>query len=375
MTVQKDTSGLYRLIDRLYSDRRLEPDGYRALLVCDDHKVAGRLHEAAREETLKRFGTGIYIRGLIEFSSICRNDCLYCGIRRSNRKAERYCLSKEDILECCRHGYRLGFRTFVLQGGELPDTSDMLIEDICSAITSEFPDCALTLSLGERREETYVRLFKAGATRYLLRHETRNPVHYSLLHPKEMSLKHRLHCLDVLKRTGYQTGTGIMVGSPFQTYDNIVEDILYIGDLKPEMIGIGPFIPHKDTPFRDYRTGLVDSLPADIVGLTARLISIFRLMLPDALIPATTALATIAPGDKDGMTPGGRETGILAGANVVMPNLSPAGVRGKYLLYDNKICTGNEAAENLAALRRCMAAIGYEVAVDRGDYRSFQRGL
>ena len=368
MTAQKDTSGLYRLIDRLYSDRRLEPDGYRALLVCDDHKVAGRLHEAAREETLKRFGTGIYIRGLIEFSSICRNDCLYCGIRKSNRKAERYCLSKEDILECCRHGYRLGFRTFVLQGGELPDTSDMLIEDICSAITSEFPDCALTLSLGERREETYVRLFKAGATRYLLRHETRNPVHYSLLHPKEMSLKHRLHCLDVLKRTGYQTGTGIMVGSPFQTYDNIVEDILYIGDLKPEMIGIGPFIPHKDTPFRDYRTGLVDSLPADIVGLTARLISIFRLMLPDALIPATTALATIAPGDKDGMTPGGRETGILAGANVVMPNLSPSRVRHGYSLYDGKASSGAEAAEGIGELERRLEKIGRHIEISRGDF-------
>lgn len=352
-------------IDRLRRYRKLRPEEYRALLVCDNPETVRELHEAAREQTLSVFGNRIYIRGLIEFSNICRNDCLYCGIRRSNRRIGRYTLSRDEILECCRKGYAAGFRTFVLQGGELPDQSDMLIEDICSAIHSEFPDCAITLSVGERREESYRRFFEAGATRYLLRHETRNPDHYASLHPASMSLEHRLHCLEVLKDIGYQTGTGLMTGSPYQTYDNIVEDILFIGDFRPEMIGLGPFIPHKDTPFRKYGTGRIDNLPADIIGLTLKLISIFRLMLPEALIPATTALATAGSN--------GRESGILAGANVVMPNLSPPGVRGSYSLYDNKASTGEESAEGLPDLEASLGRIGYEIAVDRGDHPSWRR--
>lgn len=361
--------GMERLITKLRNERRLEAEEYRALLVCDDGEVSRKLQEAARETALARFGNRIYIRGLIEITNICRNDCLYCGIRKSNRKTERYALDKAEILECCHTGYGLGFRTFVLQGGEMPEQSDRMIEDVCKAIHAEFPDCAITLSLGERRTESYERFFKAGATRYLLRHETHNPEHYSLLHPAEMSLEHRLQCLDTLKGIGYQTGTGIMVGSPFQTFDNIVEDIMYISDFRPEMIGIGPFIPHKDTPFAGYGTGLVDSLQVDIIGLTLKLISIFRMIFPDALIPATTALATLAP---DTALPGGRELGILSGANVVMPNLSPAGVRHRYSLYDNKASTGAEAAEGLAQLEASLGRIGYRITVDRGDFSSYK---
>lgn len=350
------------LIVKLSEDKRLEPEEYMRLLVCDDKNTIDYLHNTARETACRVFGKRIYVRGLIEFTNICRNDCLYCGIRKSNRKIERYSLSREEILACCRLGYGLGFRTFVLQGGELPDMSDVLIENICSDIHSEFPDCAITLSLGERRDESYRRFFKAGATRYLLRHETASPEHYARLHPETMSLEHRMHCLDVLKETGYQTGTGIMVGSPYQTYDNIVEDIMFIGRFRPEMIGIGPFIPHKDTPFGRYGSGPMDNLPADILDITLRLISILRLMLPDALIPATTALATISPE--------GRMLGILAGANVVMPNLSPPSVRKRYSLYDNKAATGAEAAEGMNELSASLATIGYRPVVDKGDWRA-----
>ena len=354
------------LVRKLSEKRSLEAGEYRSLLVCDDDEVIGELHEAARAVARERFGDSIRIRGLLEFTNICRNDCLYCGIRRSNRKIARYTLSKDEVLECCARGYGAGFRTFVLQGGELPDQSDRLIEDICASIRKSFPDCAVTLSLGERQDESYERFFRAGATRYLLRHETRNPDHYAMLHPPGMSLGHRLHCLDRLKEIGYQTGTGFMVGSPFQTYDNIVEDILFIGGFRPEMIGIGPFIPHRNTPLGKYRTGVVDHFPTNVVSLTLKLISIFRLMLPDSLIPATTALATLAPGGPD--QPGGREMGILAGANVVMPNISPPGVRESYSLYDGKAASGAESGEGLEILEERLSRIGYRISTDRGDW-------
>lgn len=307
----------------------------------------------------ERYGKTVFIRGLIEFTNYCGNDCYYCGIRKSNGCASRYRLTKEEILECCREGYELGFRTFVLQGGEDPWFTDERIVELVSAIKGEFPDCAVTLSIGEKEESSYRAFRQAGADRYLLRHETADPAHYRMLHPEQLSLRHRMDCLRTLKRLGFQTGAGFMVGSPGQTADTLAADMAFLQELQPEMVGIGPFLPHRDTPFRDRQAGSV--------SLTLYLLSLVRILLPDVLLPATTALGTAAAD--------GREAGILAGANVVMPNLSPAGVRGKYLLYDNKICTGNEAAENLAALRRCMAAIGYEVAVDRGDYRSFQRGL
>lgn len=367
------------IVSRLSRERELGEEEYRALLVCRNEEALAMLHEAARETAVRSFGRKIYIRGLIEFTNICRNDCYYCGIRKSNALVARYCLSKEEILGCCREGHRLGFRTFVLQGGELPDSADGMIEEVCRAIRSEFPDCAITLSIGERREESYRRFFAAGASRYLLRHETRNPGHYARLHPSSMSLDNRLRCLQHLKETGYQTGTGIMVGSPYQSIDNIVEDILFIQRFRPEMIGLGPFIPHKDTPFgQDKALPLLG--PDRSVDLTLRLISIFRLMDPDALIPATTALASLPIHGLShistegrtcvhkGATISGRELGILAGANVVMPNLSPAGVRGSYSLYDGKASSGSESAEGLAQLRKALEGIGYDVTVDRGDY-------
>lgn len=385
------------LVDRLISERTLSPEEYKVLLMSPELQTITYLHEAAQATSVRRFGNGIFIRGLLEFTNICRNDCLYCGIRRSNRRIARYCLSVEDILNCCRQGYSLGFRTFVLQGGELPDPCDMLIENICSSIHGEFPDCAITLSLGERKEESYFRFFNAGATRYLLRHETRNEEHYSRLHPATMSLGNRLQCLDTLKSIGYQTGTGFMVGSPFQTIDNIVEDIIYIQGFKPEMIGIGPYIPHKDTPLGKSAQSRIptefsssDSKPSSSksgqhqakissggihpVDMTLRLISIFRLMFPDVLIPATTALASVpVPANifnhfKLAPKYSGRELGILSGANVVMPNLSPENVRGTYSIYDNKASAGAESAEGLQLLSTAFKQIGYKIKVDRGDY-------
>lgn len=340
------------MIDKLRRERKLGAEEYKALLLCQDAEVLEYLQRQAQEETLARFGNKIFIRGLIEISNRCRNNCYYCGIRKENRNVARYELTQEEIQACCREGYRLGFRTFVLQGGEAPEVKDGRIAETVAAIRREFPDCAITLSLGERSCEAYERFFQAGANRYLLRHETYNEQHYRKLHPVEMSLAHRLQCLDQLKEIGYQVGTGIMVGSPHQTIDHLVEDIRFIEQFRPEMIGMGPFIPHHDTPF-------ATSPPGDM-ELTLKLLSIFRLMLPAALIPATTALATLAPD--------GRERGILAGANVVMPNLSPPAQRAKYSLYDNKASMGAEAAEGLKRLEEELKKIGNEISKERGDY-------
>lgn len=312
------------------------------------------LRKKAQKKSLENFSNKIYIRGLIELSSCCKNDCLYCGLRRSNINAVRYRLTKEQILSCCKSGYSLGFRTFVLQGGEDGYYTDEVMCDIVSNIKSLYPDCAVTLSLGERTEESYKQLFDAGADRYLLRHETANEEHYKKLHPPEMSLKNRKKCLYTLKKIGYQTGAGFMVGSPYQTYETLADDLLFLKDLNPQMCGIGPFIPHKDTPFANEESGSV--------RLTLVLLSLVRLMLPKVLLPATTALGTA-----DGL---GREKGVLHGANVVMPNLSPTEHRADYSLYDNKICTGDEAAECIKCLSNRMKSIGYKIVTDRGDYNN-----
>lgn len=311
------------------------------------------LRQKAQKTAQKHFGNKIFVRGLIEFSSFCKNDCLYCGIRRSNKNAVRYRLTKEQIMQCCRQGYELGFRTFVLQGGEDGWFDDDKMCDIVKAIHNEFEDCAITLSLGERSFDSYKRLFECGADRYLLRHETADEEHYGKLHPKEMSLKNRKNCLYNLKKIGYQTGAGFMVGSPYQTTQTLVEDLMFLQDLKPQMCGIGPFIHHNDTPFARESNGSVRQC--------LLLLSIIRLMHPNILLPATTALGTA---DKFG-----REKGILHGANVVMPNLSPIAHRKDYSLYDSKICTGDEAAECIKCLSGRMKNIGYELTVDRGDYK------
>lgn len=330
----------------------LTSEEFQELILMEEGDDAEYLRACAREVRHAHYGHDIYMRGLIEFTNYCKNDCLYCGIRRSNPHADRYRLTKEQILDCCHSGYELGFRTFVLQGGEDPYFTDDRICDIVASIRKNYADCAITLSIGEKEYESYKRYFDAGADRYLLRHETANEEHYSRLHPPELSGAHRKQCLRNLKEIGYQVGCGFMVGSPYQTVENLVEDLFFIKELDPQMIGIGPFIPQSDTPFAEKGAGTLE--------LTLRMLSILRLMVPKVLLPSTTALGTI--------NPRGRELGILAGANVVMPNLSPTDVRAKYLLYDNKICTGDEAAECRACMQRRMESIGYNVVVSRGDY-------
>ncbi len=339
------------LIAALEEEHSLSVSEYEALLVNRTETAAAVLAQKAVAVRKQIYGTDIYVRGLIEISNYCKNDCLYCGIRRSNPACDRYRLDTGQILACCEEGYRLGFRTFVLQGGEDGFFTDAVLCGLVAAIKESWPDCAVTLSLGERSRESYQRLFDAGADRYLLRHETADPDHYSRLHPREMSYDHRMQCLRDLKEIGYQTGCGFMVGSPFQTAASLAQDLKLIETFQPDMCGIGPFIPHKDTPFRDR--------PAGSLELTCYLLSIIRLIHPQVLLPATTALGTIVPD--------GRERGILAGANVVMPNLSPAAVREKYTLYDNKLCTGTEAAQSRDALAARMRAIGYEIVSQRGD--------
>lgn len=340
------------LVDILLREHHLESEGYWTLLDCNDESVLDYLHHKARQVADETFGKGIFVRGLVELTNVCRNDCYYCGIRKSNATIIRYMLTTKQVIKSCQQGYELGFRTFVLQGGELPRDKAQWLVELVKEIRQRWSDCAITLSLGEWTREVYEALREAGADRYLLRHETHNAEHYAKLHPADMSLNNRLQCLKWLKELGFQVGTGIMVGSPWQTIDNIVEDIEFIEQFKPEMIGLGPFVPQHDTPLGKYANGSAE--------LTCKLYSIFRLMFPHALIPSTTALNTIDTN--------GRTMGIMAGANVVMPNLSPASVRGNYTLYDGKAITNAEAAEGIAQLESQLATIGYHIDWGRGDH-------
>lgn len=341
------------MVDEIKEKQNITQEQLHALLDTDDADIVAYLHAIAKETAQTIYGNHVFIRGLIEFTNYCKNDCFYCGIRRSNCNAKRYRLTKEQIMECCKEGYELGFRTFVLQGGEDAYFSDEKICAIVSEIKKTYPDCALTLSIGEKSKESYQAFFAAGADRYLLRHETAEECHYKKLHPPELSLFNRKRCLFDLKEIGFQVGCGFMVGSPFQTTENLYADLQFIKVLQPHMVGIGPFIPQHDTPFAKEAAGTMEQ--------TLRLLSIIRLIHPRVLLPATTALGTIHPR--------GRELGILSGANVVMPNLSPVSVREKYALYDNKIHTGDEAAECCSCLKKRMEEIGYQVVVDRGDYK------
>lgn len=343
---------LHELIDRLHKEHTLTRGEFITLIKERDEENASYLASLAREEAVKIYGNGVFPRGLVEFTNYCKNNCYYCGIQGSNQHANRYRLSKDEILSACENGYQLGYRSFVLQGGEDPHYSDDVMVPIVSEIRKRYQDCAITLSLGERSKESYQKLYDAGADRYLLRHEAATPELYQKLHPESLSLEHRIQCLWNLKEIGYAVGTGFMVGAPYQTVENLVDDLLFIQKLDPQMVGIGPFVPHHDTNFKDYPSGTVE--------LTTYLTSILRLMNPHLLLPATTALGTIDPR--------GREKGILAGANVVMPNLSPVAVRKDYSLYDNKICTGEEAAECAGCLGRRLASIDYELVFTRGDY-------
>ena len=340
------------IAEKFIKQGQLDQEEYPELLkLYKDQKTIDLLKQEAVRIQKKYFGSKIYTRGLVEFTNYCRNDCYYCGIRRSNTNAVRYRLTKEEILQCCENGHELGFRTFVLQGGEDPWFNDERMVDIIQTIKKNYPDCAITLSIGEKSKESYRKFREAGADRYLLRHETANEDHYRYLHPENLSLSNRKRCLYDLKELGYQIGAGFMVGAPGQTMENLAEDLVFLKELNPHMVGIGPFIPHHDTKFAKEEAGNVE--------LTLFLLSVIRIMLPKVLLPATTALGTLDPR--------GREKGFQTGANVVMPNLSPVKNRKQYELYDNKICTGEEAAECRGCLSRRARSVGYEIVTDRGD--------
>ena len=344
-------STMQTVIDKLAQEHNL-PDGELLQLIISTEADTNQLLAAAADKIRQQYyGKKVYIRGLIEFTNYCKNNCYYCGIRAGNAHAQRYRLSKEQILDCCAEGYKLGFRTFVLQGGEDPYFTDERICEIVAAIRKQHPDCAITLSIGEKEKASYQAYFEAGANRYLLRHETASEEHYAKLHPASMSLANRKRCLFDLKEIGYQVGSGFMVGSPYQTPQNLLADLRFLQELQPDMIGIGPYITHEQTPFADKKSGTAEQ--------TLRMLSILRLMFPYALLPSTTALGTIHPN--------GRELGLKAGGNVVMPNLSPVNVRKLYELYENKICTGEEAAQCRGCLEARVRMAGYEIVTDRGD--------
>ena len=339
------------LAQALASDHDLPDQDLRYLLETRDERAIAYLRQAAAETAVESFGRQIHLRGLIEFSNHCRNNCFYCGIRRDNGNVYRYRMTEEEILNSCKAGYALGFRTFVLQSGEDTWYNDVRLRALVRSIKTQFPDCALTLSVGERSRDSYRRLREAGADRYLLRHETADPEHYAKLHPRELSWERRMACLQDLKELGYQVGAGMMIGSPGQNAQCLVKDLRFLKTFQPHMVGIGPYLAHPDTPFAWER----DGSPM----LTLRVLSMVRLLLPQVLLPATTALNTILA---DGI-----EQGILHGANVVMPNLTPIQYRHNYTLYHDKRCTGAESAEGLDELRRRLQAIGYEIAAGRGD--------
>lgn len=341
----------FQIIKELEEEKRIDQSRLDVLLQTGNREVVEYLYQRARAVREKWYGRDVYARGLIEFTNHCRNNCFYCGIRRDNTVVERYRLSGQQILECCERGYALGYRTFVLQGGEDVFYTREKLADIIFSIHTRYPDCAITLSFGEWKREDYQCWFDAGARRYLLRHETASLEHYSQLHPQEMSLRHRMECLQQLKEIGYQVGAGFMVGSPGQTREYILKDLLFLREFSPHMVGIGPFLSQKDTPFAQEKNGTLE--------VTLRLLAILRLLLPKTLLPATTALGTVAPN--------GRELGLQAGANVVMPNLSPVAVRSKYTLYDNKICTGEEAAECRKCLEQRVELAGYRIVTHCGD--------
>ena len=351
-------SDALKLAEKLYRERSLSVAEYEMLISQRTDEAARFLMIKADEVRKEIYGNKIFIRGLIEISNICKNNCYYCGIRGANTSCQRYRLTPEEILGCCKTGYELGFRTFVLQGGEDAFFTDEILCELIKKIKALYPDCAVTLSLGERTKESYQKLYDAGADRYLLRHEAVDVELYSKLHPENMHLENRIECLRNLKKIGFQTGCGFMVGAPFQTSRHIARDLKFIEEFKPHMCGIGPFVPHKDTIFKDEKQGSTE--------LTCYLLSIIRLIKPNILLPATTALGTVDPM--------GREKGILSGANVVMPNLSPESVRGKYELYNNKISGGAESAQCLNELKNRMEKIGFVIVTERGDIKNISDG-
>lgn len=340
------------LAERLYREKTLPFEELKALVETEDEDVILYLRSRAEEIRDESYGRNVFLRALIEFTNWCKCDCLYCGIRCSNRHAERYRLSPDVILSAVEEGYRLGFRTVVLQGGEDPYFTDERLIPIVREIRSSF-DVRITLSVGERSYESYERLYDAGASRYLLRHESITASHFARLHPPRQTLDGRIKALKDLKDIGYQVGCGFMVGSPFQTSDDITRDLLFIKEFTPHMVGIGPFIAQQDTPFASYPNGSA--------SLTLKLLSIIRIMNPFLLLPATTALATVRGK--------GEIEGLGYGANVIMPNITPKEERRKYRIYDDKAYGGLEAAENVERLKWEVGRLGYSIPVDYGDSR------
>jgi len=339
------------LINKLEEQQNLSKSEWITLITHRTPQLDQYLFERAREVREHHYGKDVYVRGLIELTNYCKQDCLYCGIRKNNKYVERYRLSDEEVLACCQEGYELGFRTFVLQGGEDPFYTDERLTPLIKKIRHLYPECAITLSLGERSKESYQALYQAGGSRYLLRHETANACHYSKLHDNKLTSESRRRCLWDLKEIGFEVGSGFMVGSPYQTAEHLAEDMLFLKELNPQMIGIGPFLPHHATPFAKEEPGSLK--------LTLFMIGLLRLMIPKVLLPATTSLGTLSPQ--------GRELGILAGANVVMPNLTPSMMRKNYLLYDDKIGTGDEASDSYKVAKKAIESIGYQMVVSRGN--------
>lgn len=347
-----------KIIKKLYDNNNATSEELLFLLNNLDGTSKEELIEKAHLTRLGTYGDKVYIRGLIEFTNYCVRDCLYCGIRKSNSKADRYRLTYDDIMECTDIGDKLGYKTYVLQGGEDPYFTDEKLIEIIKGIKAKYPENAITLSIGERSYSSYKKLFEAGADRYLLRHETANKELYEALHPGA-SFENRRKCLENLKEIGYQIGAGFMVGLPNQTDEDLVKDLLYIKELQPHMCGIGPFIPHKDTELKNEKAGTVEK--------TIIMLALIRLLLPNVLLPSTTALGSIDPL--------GREKGLKAGGNVVMPNLSPTSVREKYSLYDGKICTGDEAAECRVCIENRINKAGFKLEISRGDNVSWERKI
>jgi biotin synthase len=345
------------ILENLYRFQKIQ--GEELLYVLDhlDSENQERLFTLALKAKEACYGNKVFMRGLIEFSNYCRRNCAYCGIRKGNNEVDRYRLTLEEILECCAEGHALGYRTFVLQSGEDLFYTDEVLVELIQKIKRNHPDSAITLSIGERSYESYLALFNAGADRYLLRHETASERLYRELHP-DMDFSERRTCLRHLKEIGYQVGAGFMVGLPGQRNEDLVEDLLFLQEIQPQMVGIGPFIPHAKTPLRENPGGTVEK--------TLILLALTRLILPQVLLPATTALGTIDPQ--------GREKAIKAGANVVMPNLSPTSVRAKYELYENKICTGDEAAHCRGCIERRIQSVGHQVDMGRGDHKKWMEG-
>jgi len=345
--------------------RSAAPEGREEVRDLLDPSAPGgpdRLFAGAAALKEQAVGLEIYLRGIVEFSNICAKDCLYCGIRRSNRRVERYRMEEDEIIDAALDAYRSGFTSVLLQAGERTDREFIELAERVVRRLKEITSggIGITLSLGEQEAATYRRWFKAGAHRYLLRIETSSPRLYRRYHPAGHDHALRKRCLDDLRRIGYQVGSGILIGLPGQTADDLAEDVLFLKEMDVDMIGMGPYIPHRDTPLFDRASGFS---PGRQLELGLRMIAVCRLLMPDINIAATTALQALSPE--------GWRRGIRAGANVVMPNFTPARYRAAYSIYEGKPAAG-DGADPLAELERLFAGLPEKIVTGRwGDSPRF----